>query len=129
MGRPKAVLISEVSDLLRGWDTPVFLDHDSPPASVAGVPDELRYGFVVSGELMAPCAFESRRLGRTDRVGGIYVLRHAPDDPKPFNRDDYALVPSRRYPGQLWLDGPYHHPTEHWADHDELRQLLDVCVV
>lgn len=129
MSRPKAVLISEVSDLLRGWDTPVFLDHVSPPASFAGVPDELRYGFIVSGELMAPCAFESHRFGHTNRVGGIYVLRDAPDDPKPFNREDYNLVPSPRFPEQLWRDGPYRHPTEHWADHDEVRQILDVCVI
>jgi len=129
MSRPKAVLISEVSDLLRGWNTPVFFDDDALPSALRGIPGELRYGFIASGELMAPCAFESRQLGRTDRIGGIYVLRHAPDDPKPFNRDDYALVPSRRHPEQLWLDGPYHHPTEHWADHDEVRQLLDVCVI
>lgn len=115
--------------LLRGWDKPDFLDGDSPPAALAGVPDELRYGSIVSGELMAPRAFDSRRFGHTDRVGGLYVLRHAPDDPKPFNRDDYALVPARRYPDQLWLDGRYRHPTEHWADHDEVRQLLDVCVI
>lgn len=118
MSRIKPVPISEVSELLRGWDTPVFFEGEFVPPSLHGLPDHLRYGFIASGELQAPCAFESRRFGDTNRVGGIYVLRHAPDDPKPFNREDYALVPSRRFPEQLWLDGPYRHPSEHWADHD-----------
>lgn len=129
MSRLKAVQVSEVSDLLRGWDVPVYFEEDSLPSALGGIPNELRYGFIASGELMAPSSFESRRLGHSTRVGGIYVFRHAPDDPKPFNRDDYSLLPSQRHPEQLWLDGPYHHPTEHWADHDEVSQLLEVCVI
>jgi len=126
MSRIKAVPVAEFSDLLRGWHIPVFRADDSIPLLDA-MPD--RYGFIVSGELLAPSAFNSRRFGETTRVGGIYAIRHDPEDAKPFNRYDYALVPSARLPDHVWLDGPYRHPTEHWADHDDVAALLEVCVL
>jgi hypothetical protein len=126
MSRIKAVSVSEFADYLRGWDSPVFCADDSLPL-LGAMPD--RYGYIVSGELLAPYAFDSQRFGVTTRVGGIYALRHDPKDAKPLNRYDYALVPSIRFGDQVWLDGPYRHPTEHWADHDDVGALLRACVL
>lgn len=129
MSRPKFSRRSDFPSLLRGWECPVLFDNDAVPVSLQGIPDDLRYCFIASGELLAPLPYESPRMGHTHCVGGIYVLRHAPDDPKPFNRDDYVLVPSCRDPEIIWLDGPHRHPTEHWADEEDVRQLLSVCVL
>lgn len=129
MSPPKLTASSEFSRHLRGWDQPVLLQGESIPARLRRVPDELSHCVIVSGQLMIPRPYSSPYLGEAERVGGFYVVRHAPDDPVLFNRDDYFLVPSKRLPECLLIDGPYNHPTEHWAHEAEISKLMSACIV
>ena len=129
MSPPKISASSEFSRHLRGWEQPVLLQGESIPTHLRGVPDELSYCVIVSGELMSSRPYSSPYLGETERIGGFYVVRHAPDDPVPFNRDDYFLVPSKRLPECLLVDGPYNHATEHWADEAGIARLVSLCIL
>jgi hypothetical protein len=48
-------------------------------------------------------------------VGGIDVYRHAPDDPKPLNKDWYAVIDLPEDREHLLVDGPQ-RDHEHWID-------------
>lgn len=127
--KPKLSHSLELANSLRGWKQPVLMGDESVPARLQGYPQHLRFCFIASGELQAPMPFISPHFGDTRRVGGIYVVRNAPDGPKPFDRDDYYLVPDGRNSDCVWIDGPYRHPTEHWADEHDISQLISVCVL
>lgn len=117
MSRLKVILISEFSEVLdRGWDRPVVLQGEAIPGFLNGIPEDLRYSIIASGELQAPIPYRSPLINEGSQVGGMYVFRHAPDDPVAFNRDDYSVVVSNTGADTLWIDGPYKHPTEHWAN-------------
>ena len=73
-------------------------------------------GYPTADFLLAPLPYRSRLINDGSRVGGMYVFRHAPEDPMAFNRDDYSILVSGAEADILWIDGPYRHPTEHWTN-------------
>jgi hypothetical protein len=129
MGRLKFTHIAEFSNVLeRGWDRPVVLQGEAIPEFLDGIPEEARYCFIASGSLQAPLPYRSSLIPEGLRVGGMYVFRHAPDDPVCFNRDDYSIVFSNTEADTLLVDGPFKHPTDHWAN-EVPAHLQDIEVI
>ncbi len=117
MNRLKFTLIEEFADVLeRGWDRPIKLQGEAIPEFLSRIPEEVRYCFIASGSLQAPLPYQSSLIPEGLRVGGMYVFRHAPDDPVLFNRDDYSLVIANTEADTLCVDGPFKHPTDHWTN-------------
>lgn len=104
-----------------------MLWDEAVPATLRGVEDACC--FLASGQFAYSVPCNSSRFGPTDRVGGIYVFRFAPDAPEPYKRDDYLLIPSSSYPEVVWIDGPYKHPTDHWLSGEDVSRQLSVCVI
>ncbi|HVF59850.1 MAG TPA: hypothetical protein VNJ70_08590 [Thermoanaerobaculia bacterium] len=128
MGRLKSTSLAKLSVALRGWDQPVILQGDTVPPTFRNIPVDLCPRFIASGELLAPAPYVSPRIGLTRRVGGIYVIRLAPDGPEPYDRDDYALIPSTHDPDALLIDDSDKHPTEHWLRADQVDQLISISI-
>ena len=88
----------------RNW-TPVELVGDAVPAFLSGIPRDVAFKFLASGE--------SNNAVEGALVGGIDVYRRAPDDPVALNKDWYAVRAGAD--ACLRVDGPI-KDREHWLD-------------
>lgn len=93
---------SEVQD--RDW-RPVELTGEAVPRCLSGIPRNVVYRFLASGQ--HNCATEGAL------VGGMDVYRHSPDDPVALNKDWYAVRASDE--STLRVEGPF-KDREHWLD-------------
>lgn len=92
----------EVQD--RDW-TPVELVGDAVPGFLTGIPRDVAFRFLASGE--------SSAAADGAVIGGIDVYRRAPDDRVALNKDWYAVHASAG--GSLRIRGPI-KDAEHWLD-------------
>lgn len=88
----------------RNW-TPVELVGSAMPQFLSGVPREVAFRFLASGE--------SNNATEGALVGGIDVYRYAPDDPVALNKDWYAVRVGAD--ASLRVEGPI-KDHEHWID-------------
>jgi hypothetical protein len=103
--RSKAMPRIEFSDVQdRDW-TPVELVGNAVPRFLSGIPRNVAYRFLASGQ--------HNYSTEGALVGGIDVYRHAPDDPVALNKDWYAVRANGD--ATLRIEGPF-RDTEHWLD-------------
>ena len=103
--RIKTMLKTEFSQVQdRDW-TPVELTGEAVPRFLSGIPCNVAYRFLASGE--------HNYATEGALVGGIDVYRYAPDDPVALNKDWYAV--RARGDATLRVEGPF-KDREHWID-------------
>lgn len=102
--------------------TPLELHPNLYPKFVKSIPSEKLHRVYISGsyEPAEPGAGLATISGET-LIGGMDVYRHAPEDPKQYNKDWYAIFRDQTDERVLLFQGPF-KDNEHWLD--ELPERL-----
>ena len=115
MSKINLIQASEFRPVFEHSWRPVMLQGEAIPPLLRNLPEDIGWGIIASGEIMATEPYSSRRIRQGRLVGGIDVYRHSPDDPVAFNKDWYAVVASDAHPETLFVEGPWKNG-EHWLD-------------